>query len=140
MIQGKSEYRGAFATELREALYYTRSEGRRQWLETYLASRCSGAKLDSFHVSGLNPVKDPLRINYTFQTKTFAPVQSGEMAFRPGQVLAFELPDYFRSPQRVHPIHFRFGMLNELKLIVKIPVRWFPFTCVWISIMVFRFR
>ena len=124
IVRGKSEYRGAFASELRELLYFTRPEGRRQWLETYLASRCSGAKLDSFQISGLNPVEDPLIVNYAFQTKTFALDHSGEMTFCPGKILAFELPDFFRSAQRVHPIQFRFGMLDELQLTVKMPAGW----------------
>ena len=130
-ITGKTQFFGALATELREDLYYSSSSAHKQWLETYLAHRCSGAKLDSFQMLGLYPVSDPVTISYTFQTATFAINRAQAMVFRPCDILAFELPDYFRSSDRVHPIQFRFGSKTKLNLTVNIPDAWIadtPFT------------
>lgn len=123
-VQGKTQFSGAIATEMRELLFYATPDAQRQWLETYLATRCPGAKLNTFQVSGLYPVCDPLSINYTFHTSAFALPRRGQMIFRPGQVLAFDLPDYFRAPDREHPIRFRFGGHNELKLAISLPKDW----------------
>jgi hypothetical protein len=130
-VMGSTQFSGALATEMREALFYASRDDRRQWLETYLATRCSGAKLDSFHISGLHPVSDPLTICYKFHTNSFAVPDAGEMDFRPGQILAFDLPDYFRSPDRDHPIQFRFGVHNELKLTINLPDKWVANTPAW---------
>jgi len=123
-VIGETLLRGAYATELREELLYTSPDAHRQWLEMFLANRCSGAKLDSFRISGLHPVQDPLTISYTFRTATFAVSRTREMVFRPGSILAFDLPDYFRSPKRVHPIRFLFGSRRELHLTVNLPGGW----------------
>ena len=123
-VQGKTYLWGAFATELRDELYYMSADARKQWLETYLAKRCSGVKLDSFQIEGLYPVRDPLIISYNFYTSTFAIPRSGEMVFRSGSILAFDLPDYFRSQSRVHPIRLRFGSQMELNLTVDLPNDW----------------
>jgi len=120
-VQGKTRLWGAIAAELREDLYHGSPEARQQWLETYLATRCSGVKLDSFKIMGLYPVSDPLTISYAFHTNNFAIPKAEEMAFRPGSILASDLPDYFRSPKRVHPIRFKFGLQTELNLTVKLP-------------------
>ena len=121
-VHGKSRLWGAIAAELREDLYYGSPEARRQWLETYLATRCSGVKLDSFKIMGLYPVSDPLTISYAFHTNNFAIPRAEEMVFRPGSILASDLPDYFRSPKRVHPIRFKYGLRTELNLTVKLPL------------------
>jgi len=123
-IKGKIVYKGAPATEMRELISFASNDAQRHWLETYLATRCSGANLDSFQISGLNPVYDPLIVSYSFHTNTFATVRTNELAFKPGQILAFELPDYFRSPDRNHPIQFYFGFRNELKLTLALPAKW----------------
>ena len=130
-VQGKTQFKGALATEMREAFLYASPDDRRQWLETYLAIRCPGVKLDSLLISGVNPVEDPLTINYTFYTATFALPQKGQMTFRPGQVLAFDLPDYFRSSIREHPIRFRYGVNERLKLNIDLPTKWEVTTPAW---------
>ena len=121
-VQGTTCLWGALAAELREDLYYGSPEARQRWLETYLATRCSGAKLDSFTIVRLSPVSDPLTISYTFHTANFAIPRAEEMVFRPGSILAPALPDYFRSPKRTHPIRFNFGLRTELNLTVKLPL------------------
>ncbi len=120
-VKGKTRLWGAPASELREDLYYGSPKARRQWLETYLAGKCSGVKLDSFRVVKLTSVSDPLTIFYTFHTAIFAIPRAEEIVFRPGEILASELPDYFRSPNRAHPIRFNFGSLAELNLTVMLP-------------------
>ncbi len=124
IIHGKTQYNGALASEMREALIYASKDEERQWLETFLATRISGAKLDSFQISGLDPVKNPLIIRYQLYTSTFALPRADEMIFCPGQILAFDLPDYFRSADREHSIQFRFGVHNELKLTINLPENW----------------
>lgn len=119
-ISGKTQFSGALATEMREGLYYASQTECRQWLETFLAVRCPGAKLDTFQISGLQPAADPLTIRYYFHTNTFALSNAGRMSFCPGQIMAFDLPDYFRSSHREHPIQFRFGVYNELNLVVNL--------------------
>ena len=66
-------------------------------------------------------MKNPLIIRYQFHTSTFALPRADAMTIYPGQILAFDLPDYFRSANREHPIQFRFGVHNELKLTVNLP-------------------
>ncbi len=130
-IKGETQFKGALATEMREALVYASPNDHRRWLETYLAIRCVGAKLDSFHIFGFNPVEDPLTISYTFRTTTFALPQKGQMTFRPSHVLLFDLPDYFRSRYREHPIRFRYGVHEQLKLKMILPEKWLADTPAW---------
>ena len=125
-IHGKAILRGTYAAELRQELIYASRDDQRYWLETYLALRCSGAKLDTFHISGLHPVRDPLIIEYDFFTNTFAVQQFQNLTFKPGSVSAFELPHYFRSAKRSHPIRFLYGLKNELNLTVNLPDGWIP--------------
>lgn len=80
--------------------------------------------MDSFQITGLKPVADPLIISYTFRTAAFAIPQREKMYFRPGNILAFGLPDYFRSLNRIHPIHFRYGSKMELELTLNLPNGW----------------
>lgn len=123
-VEGRSLIWGAYASDLREELIYTSNHNQRQWLETWLADRCSGAVLDSFRIGGKDPVQDPLTLSYTFRTRTFAVFRSSEMTFRPGSVSAFDLPDYFRSESRVHPIRILYGLQNELNISVHLPEGW----------------
>jgi len=124
IVKGATHMWGAYATELREELLYTSPDAHRKWLEIYLANRCSGASLDSFQISGLHPVKDPLIVSYTFHTATFTASLNQNMVFRPGSIIAFDLPDYFRSPERTHPIRFRCGSRSELHLTLNLPLGW----------------
>ena len=121
IIQGTTKLWGAPATELREKLFYATSDEQKLWLETYLATRCSGAKLNTFQITGLYPVVDPLIVSYNFHTATFATPRMRKMVFRPAEISAFDLPNYFRSANRKHPIRFRYGSKSDLNLIVNIP-------------------
>ncbi len=139
IVHGNTQYRGALAMEMRDALYFASNDDLRQWLETYLAARCAGTQLDSFRVSGLDPVNDPLTINYNFKTRHFALQDTEEMSFRPGQILAFDLPDYFRSPERTLPIQLRYGVHDELKLKINLPEKWGVKMPVWSDSIVSQF-
>jgi hypothetical protein len=119
-IEGKTSYWGALAAEMREDFYFSSESNIEQWLEIYLAKRCSGAKLRSFQVNGLHPVKDPLEILYSFYTESFTANRSGHLISRPGEINRFDLPDYFRSDNRRYPIHFRFGSRYDMKLNLKL--------------------
>jgi hypothetical protein len=109
------------ASELRAELLAALPHEQRLWLETSLAKRCSGVRLDSFQIKGIAPVYDPLTISYTFRTETFGIRRDSEVVVCPGAIAATGLPDYFRSPSRVQPIRFRFGMRSELELTVHVP-------------------
>ncbi|HEX9972815.1 MAG TPA: transglutaminase-like domain-containing protein, partial [bacterium] len=123
-VQGKTRYKGTVADEMRDLFYYASSEQQKNWLEIFLATRCSSAKLDSFQIAGLNPVHDPVIITYSFRTSAFSVPNDSQMTLHPGQILAFDLPDYFRASNRKHPIQFRFGAKSELNLTVNIPDEW----------------
>ena len=123
-VDGETRLWGAHATEIREELFQESVDARRQWIERSLADRCSGAVLDSFRIDGLDPVEDPLTLSYVFHTNTFAVFRSGEMAFRPGSFSAFDLPDRFRSLERVHPIRFMFGFRSEFDITVNLSQDW----------------
>ncbi len=122
VVQGRTHLSGALATEIREDLSYWIKEERQQWVERYLVSRCTGARLDSFTIDGLSPVSDPLTISYTFHTSTFATARENELIIRPGQIMASELPDYFSSSTRTHPIRFNYGLHSELDLEINLPL------------------
>ena len=123
-VEGMTIIRGAPAMELREELFVMSEDEQKQWLETWLAGRCSGIVLDSFEFDGIEPVQDTLSISYFFQTSHFMIHRSGEMILRPEAVMPFDLPDYFRSESRVHPIRFLYGIQNDMELIVELPDDW----------------
>ncbi len=123
-VAGRTVLRGAPATETREQLLYASREMRRQWLETLLAKECSGARVDSFLVEGLDPVSDSLVALYGFHTPFFVTMRGSDMVFRPGMITASELPDYFRSSERSHPVRFQYGVDRELSLSVVMPAGW----------------
>ena len=123
-ISGRSEYWGAAANEIRQNLYFSSKNEHRRWLELYLATRCSGSVLDTFHISGVFSVKDPLKIHYSFRTPSFAQSTDESLSFQPAVLLAFDLPDYFRSPKRFTPIQFQFPSRSSLKLTVKLAHGW----------------
>jgi hypothetical protein len=119
-IEGKTSYWGALASEMREDFYFSSENDIKQWLETYLAKRCSGAKLRTYHMKGLNPVEDPLEISYSFYSESFTTNRSGHLVSRPGEINRFHLPDYFRSDDRNYPIHFRFGSRQDMHLNINL--------------------
>ena len=124
IVHGKTKLWGAFASEMREDMIYSSPERQKQGFETYLAQRCSGVMLDSFRIEGVHPTRDPLTICYTFHTLTFALSGLKKLVFCPGDISAFELPDYFRSKERTHPIQLNFGSKFELNLNVNMPEEW----------------
>ena len=123
-VLGSSHMWGAAASELRNELTSVAPSEQRRWLETYLARECSGARLDSFDITGLSPVSDPLSINYRFNSPSFATAESGLLLLRPGLVSSSALPDEFRAQERVHPIRFRFGLLTQVGMCIALPQGW----------------
>ncbi len=124
VVRGRTQLTGALATELREDLLFSPADQCTLWIESYLAQRCQGIQLESFIISGLDEVEDPLEISYSFNTPHFAALRAGEQSFRPGSVLSFELPRYFRARNRSFAIKFKYGTLEELYLSVYIPDGW----------------
>ncbi len=120
-IEGETRLYGAFAEEKRRDLIYTSRADLRQWLETYLAQRCSGAILDSFSLAGVQPAQDPLTISYQFSTTTFAIPREQNLIFQPSTIYSLNHPDFFRSTEREHPIRFQYGFQNELYLKINLP-------------------
>lgn len=123
-IEGKNMLWGASANELRYDLMSQSGHERKSWLETYLASRCDFIKLDTFSIIGMDEITDPLIINYTFFSKSFAKLNHNGMHFCPGDISEMDLSDYFISEDRLYPIRFRFGVKTKLNLSVNIPEQW----------------
>ena len=123
-VAGRTRLRGATAAELREQLLSASAYERRLWLETFLAKRCSGVRVDTFEVTGMQPVAEPLLVSYAFHTPFFGTQRDSAIVIHPGTITATDLPDYFRSLTRKHPIRFRFGMRQELDLTVTLPKGW----------------
>jgi hypothetical protein len=123
-VVGRTVLRGSPAVETRKQLLYASEEMRRQWLETRLAKECSGARVDSFLVEGLEPVSDSLTALYGFHTPFFVTMRGPHMVFRPGMITASELPDFFRSSERTHPVRFQFGVERELNISITLPAGW----------------
>jgi hypothetical protein len=120
-VEGETLLRGAPAYELRKELAALNNTERTRWLESYLARRCPAVTLKSWRVAGLEPDADSLRFSYSFCSSAFA-VRSGELlVVRPAQLCRLDLPELFRSPTRMHPIRFRFGMVQEFLLKLDAP-------------------
>ena len=120
-VNGSTQLWGALAVELREDIEFASTNRRIQWLNNYLTERSPGAVLDTFNISGLKPVQDPLIISYSFFSPTFAVLQDSNLAFQPGAIIHFDFPDYFRSPKRVHPVNYKYGMLEEMYVSIYLP-------------------
>jgi hypothetical protein len=130
-VRGEIRLFGAPASELREQLTAVPKQEWRKWLETSLAKQCSGADLDSFGISGLTEVQDPLRLSFRFTTNSFARRRGEAMVFRPADIAGFDLPEYFRSPHRVHPVRFRFGQQILARMEVMYPPQLEPAVDAW---------
>ncbi len=128
IVHGTKKLWGAPASELREELFAATQTSRQKWLERQVASLCSGADLDSFRITGLEPIQNPLQLEYFFQTKTFAVPRSNRMVFRPGPVASFEYPDVFRSAHREYPVRLQFGMQKNVNIVINLPSEWKPET------------
>jgi hypothetical protein len=125
-IEGKMTFSGAPASEKREELLSSSRREIRDWLEIYLAERCPAASLDSFTITGLQPVTDPLEISYSFHSPLFARKRAGQIILDPGAVAMFELPNYFASNDRVHPVRFRFPFVYEVDLLIQLSENYLP--------------
>jgi len=120
-IEGETSFWGSSAAQLRDELLYTSPVEQREWMLSYLARRCSGADLDSLQVTGVQSFTDPVRLDYTFQTTDFVRMHPGQISFQPWTASKFELPDLFRSPERTHPIRFRYGAREIFECHLNIP-------------------
>jgi transglutaminase-like putative cysteine protease len=125
-IQGEMTFFGAPAAEKREELLSNSQKEVREWLESYLADRSTGATLDSFKISGLQPVTDPLKISYYFYTPLFARQRSGQLILETGTAVQFELPNYFTSGEREYPIQFRFPFVYEVDILIYLSGNYLP--------------
>jgi hypothetical protein len=119
-IKGKTIFGGAMAVETRRNLYNASSYSLQQWLETYLATKCAGAILDSFQFKGMIPVEDSVEILYNFHSRNFAVKRDKELIIRPTTILEMNLADQFRSAKRKYPIRLRYGVKRELNLKIEL--------------------
>lgn len=120
-IEGKMIFTGSPASEKREELFVSSSEEIRDWLDRYLAERFMGVNLDSFSISGLYPVEDPLVISFTFSSSSFARQISDQMILDPSAIALFELSTYFSSRERAHPIQFKYPFTYQVNLRIDLP-------------------
>lgn len=120
-IEGKMIFTGSPASEKREELFVSSSEEIRDWLDRYLAERFMGVNLDSFSISGLYPVEDPLVISFTFSSSSFVRQISDQMILDPSAIALFELPTYFSSRERAHPIQFKYPFTYHVNLQIDLP-------------------
>jgi hypothetical protein len=123
-ITGKTIYRGANASELREELIITTRDQRRKWFQRYVGDLASGAELDTFFITGLDPLEDPLILHYGLYSEFFAMRHGNRMIIRPAEAFKMELPYYFNREERDHPVRFRFGLKREFSLDLEIPPNW----------------
>lgn len=127
-VTGKTRFRGAIASELRESFFYSAAEQIDQWLETYLAQRCTGAVLDSFSITGMESVEDPLQVDYQFHTSSFARIRSEDLVFEPAEMSPFEIPNFFTAKSRTYPIKLKFPLTQEFSMRVQFPLQFKPGT------------
>jgi hypothetical protein len=124
LIVGESRFTGMPAIEQRNELADQNTAERRRWLEGYLARRCPGAVLDTMDIDGLQPVGDTLRLRYSLRSAIFGVRNDSRLVLHPGRLSASGLAAYFRSPHRVQPVRFRFGVWNESRLTIHLPPGW----------------
>ncbi len=118
-------FKGSPAAEKREELFISSRKEIQDWLDRYLAERFIGVNLDSFSISGLQPVEDPLVISLTFTTSSFARQISEKNILDPSAIALFELPTYFSSRERVHPIQFKYAFCYQVNLEMDLPPYYF---------------
>jgi hypothetical protein len=120
-ITGRASMTGTVASEARNDFLQLSHSDQQRWMEISLAKQCSGANLDSFSISGTQPVQDPFTISYSFTTPSFAHFNGKQIHLQPGRIALLGMPDYFRSTRRVHPVRFRFGEKTIVNLQIVIP-------------------
>jgi hypothetical protein len=124
VVNGINKYTGAPATDIRQSLMNLNNKQYEQWLEGYLSTRCSGIVLQSFSISNVDTVEDPLIIEYNFKTELLTSQTENMAIIDLASMLIMELPDYFRSNKREVAIEFRHGTTYELDLTVSVPEGW----------------
>lgn len=120
-ISGKSTFHQAIASEIRNDLIPISPDEQRTWLERYLAIQCPGSRLDTFIITGVLPIEEPLTISYRFATNSFATQNGRQIIIRPWIVESFRLSDYFRSQKRIHPVRFQFGEKIIVNISISLP-------------------
>ncbi len=123
-VEGKTVYTGAMAGEMREDLSTATRSERRSWFERYIADHAAGGELDTFFVTGLDTVRDPLVLHYRFHAESFASRHGDTMILRPADFFRMELPYYFTSDEREHPVRFRFGLRRSFVMYIVYPPNW----------------
>ena len=123
-IRGRTLFWGAPAAELREQIALSAPRALKQWLSTSLARRISGLTLDTVRAEGLTPVADPLILQYEFRAPAFGAIRGERMILRPAMIRASDLPDHFRSTERMHPVRFSYGSTVEQELTLHLPAGW----------------
>jgi hypothetical protein len=123
-IEGKNIYRGAPAAEIRQGIMNLNAKQCREWIEGYLSNRCSGVELESFSISNVDTVVDPLTIAYKFKSGLFTSYSENIAVINLESILLMELPEYFLAKDRETPVEFRHGNIYRLILDVKLPGGW----------------
>jgi hypothetical protein len=120
-IRGKTCFWGVHAALLRDELLMMSPDDQREWMTSYLARRCSGSDLDSLQMTGTDSCTDPLSLFYVFNTTDFAGIRNVQLVYQPWKAAKFELPDVFRSQDRLHPVRFRFAAREIFQCTVALP-------------------
>jgi hypothetical protein len=124
VVKGINKYTGAPATDIRQSLMNLNDKQYEQWLEGYLSTRCSGIALQSYSISNVDTIEDPLIFDYNFKTELLTSQTENMAIIDLASILLMELPDYFRSNKREVAIEFRHGTCYELDLTIRVPEGW----------------
>jgi len=124
LVSGKSILTGALALELRNDLRVADTTDMLQWLRTSLAHRCPGATLLSYTLPSVRPPQDSLTVIYKFRAPSFGVSRDSLIVIRPWAFNTTTLADYFRDPQREHPVRFRYPSQSEFRLTLYAPLGW----------------
>jgi len=123
-IEGENEYWGAPAAEIRQGLMNLNAKQFKQWIQSYLANRCSGIDLESFSISNVDTVNDPLTIVYKFNSGLFTSHTEYIAVINLASILLMDLPNYFLAKKRETEVEFRHGSIYQLNLAVTLPNGW----------------
>ena len=72
----------------------------------------------------LRPPQDTLTVSYRFVAPAFAVRRDSLLVVRPWAFQASPLADYFRSPQRTHPVRFKYPSETGLRMTLWAPLGW----------------
>jgi hypothetical protein len=124
VVNGINKYSGAPATDIRQSLMNLNNKQLEQWIEGYLSTRCSGIDLQSYEISNVDTVKDPLTILYQFKTELLTSKSENMAIIDLASMMMMELPDYFRSTNRESAIEFRHAASHHFELAITLPEGW----------------